>query len=115
MLDGVTGGRRRILSQGGLVYREERYILERANPDTLVLYQEGIVREIHHDADGNGIFEYSEFYPESSENGEYRIVWDMDEDGTADVEETVEAGSRIRAYLGNNDERIEINFPQELQ
>lgn len=113
-LDDVVGGQRRILSRAGLIYREERYILERANPDTIVLYQEGRVREIHHDADGNGIFEYSEIYPESSESGEYRIIWDMDQDGRADVEETVRADSRIRAYLGADDQKVEINFPQEL-
>jgi len=113
-LDNVVGGPRRILSRDGLIYREERYILERANPDTIVVYQEGTVREIHHDADGNGVFEYSEIYPESSENGEYRIIWDMDQDGRADVEETVRSGSRIRAYLGAGDEKVEIIFPQEL-
>ncbi len=114
LADGVLGGQRRILSRGGLVYREERYILERADPDTIVLYREGRIREIHHDADGNGIFEYRELYPEDSDAGEYRIIWDMDQDGRTDVEETVRPDSRTRAYLDAGEEEFEITFPREL-
>ena len=103
--------KRHVFTRNGSVYREERFLLGRDNPDTVVYYQEGMIREILHDADGDGFFEYREEYSEPTKPIYHTILWDLDGNGDADVEESFTAEGRMRRYFLGEAEDLIIRFP----
>ena len=104
-------GEREVFTKNGVVYREEGFFLGREFPDTVVRYQEGVIREISHDADGDGIFEYREEYSQPGEPPYYSILWDLDGNGQMDVGERMGVDGRRREYFLEEAENPAVWLP----
>lgn len=90
---------RRFYVRSDTVVQEALEILDRGYWDTVLYFDEGMLRLLTHDAGDDNYYEYRE----EDRDGGFSIAWDLNQNGFFECRQTVKNGFLLREYSSRDD------------